>query len=62
MVRNFKEVDLIAAPIAPSRDRSEVLDFTTTFSEDPAACLIPGPQEMGKLAAIVQPFHNEASY
>jgi hypothetical protein len=54
-------VDLIAAPIVPTRDRVEVLDFTSAFMEDKAFCLIPAPKEMDKMAAIVQPFQYQVS-
>jgi len=57
-----KEVDLIGAPLAPTKDRARVLEFTFAFSEDPAACLIPAPKELDKMAAIVQPFEYQVTF
>ncbi|XP_046631468.1 glutamate receptor 1-like isoform X2 [Daphnia pulicaria] len=50
------QVEIIAAPVVPSLDRAEVLDFTTTFSEEPMICLIPAPEPDNSLSAIAKPY------
>jgi len=52
-------VDFIAAPLVATTGRSKVLDFTIPFTESPAVCMIPAPEEMNKLTAILQPFHSQ---
>ena len=53
-------MDLLAAPVAPSIDRAKILDFTTSFSEDHAGCLIPAPEEeQGTLTAVFRPYQYQ---
>ena len=52
-------VDLEAAPITPTLDRSRILDFTVSFSDDAVGCLIPAPEEFKNWAAVFEPFHYE---
>jgi hypothetical protein len=40
--------------------RSQVVDFTFSFSDDPMALLIPFPQLESTISAIAKPFQHEA--
>ncbi|KAI9551422.1 hypothetical protein GHT06_021755 [Daphnia sinensis] len=54
-----KQVELIAAPVVPSLERARVLDFTTTFIEEPMCCLIPAPEaDLNSLSGIAKPYNT----
>ncbi len=59
---DIQEVDLIAGPVIPSEDRALVVDFTMSYLDEPAACLIPAPTLLNdKWNAIFNPFHRDVA-
>ncbi|XP_046651122.1 glutamate receptor 1-like [Daphnia pulicaria] len=53
------EIDIIAASLSVTYPRSQVVDFTFAFSEDPTSILIPYPQLDSTISGIVKPFQYE---
>ncbi|XP_046631539.1 glutamate receptor-like [Daphnia pulicaria] len=53
----IREVDLVAAPVVPSSDRIRVVDFSISYLDEQAACLIPAPTfDRNKWTAVFRPF------
>ena len=62
MFFEWQQVEIIAAPVVPSLDRAQVLDFTATFSEEPMCCLIPAPEADNWLSAIIKPYDDQVGF
>ncbi|XP_057379258.1 glutamate [NMDA] receptor subunit 1-like [Daphnia carinata] len=53
-----RNVDLVAGPVIPSEARAKVIDFSISFLDEPADCLIPAPTlDENKWNAVFKPFH-----
>jgi hypothetical protein len=56
-----QEIDLGAAALSVTQSRTQVIDFTTPFYEEPTAILIPSPREDSKIFACFKPFQIEVN-
>ncbi|EFX79320.1 hypothetical protein DAPPUDRAFT_319599 [Daphnia pulex] len=53
------KIDIVATALSVTYPRSQVVDFTFSFSDDPMALLIPFPQLESTISAIAKPFQHE---
>lgn len=50
----------MAGPIVPSAARARVIDFSMSYLDEPAACLIPAPTlDENTWTAVFKPFHYD---
>ncbi len=57
----YQEVDLVAASLSVTHPRSQVVDFSLEFDDDPISLLIPYPSQDSTINGIARPFQSEAS-
>ena len=56
-----QELDLVAACLSVTYPRSQVVDFSLEFDDDPISLLIPYPSQDSTINGIARPFQSEAS-
>ena len=53
VIVDLQEVDLVAAQLTTTYERSLVVDFTTSISKDPMTAVIPAPTEDSYMVTII---------
>ena len=54
-------MDFLLGTLAPTAERYKKIDYTTFFINDPSGLLIPFPETVANIAAVIQPFTSKVT-